>query len=441
MRTIGVRHFWLKEATMAKKLPMTWYPQNARWRKCVKGKWYTVSCKELGVAPTKEASWRAMVEWWEKKQQEAASPDLDEQRSKTRDADRLANAFESMDEDSQKRILEKIFGEDQYAQKVDQARSIAKLATAASPERTIAAQIATWQTLLRSSGSTGKLSAGRYDAYFRNIDKFAQWIGPDAAIDTIDEDKVEGYFNHLSAKIGRKEFKPSYVKNLFMTAKQFIKWMASKKLIPLPANIDERRFRFNHSSAGKIEVFTIDEVREILDRATGRMRLYLLLMIQAGFYQSDVADLRNDEIDWRKGTITRARSKTKDTGSPVVTYKLWPETLELLKRYRSDGELTLTTNRGTPLVKYDMEGEKLCRSDSIQMAWTRMGKARLPMMHLRKTAATILATHPQYKFYTDYFLAHAPDTIAKQAYVIPSDAEFADAIDWLRIVILGPKEV
>jgi integrase len=145
-------------------------------------------------------------------------------------------------------------------------------------------------------------------------------------------------------------------------------------------------------------------------------------------------------VDWKAGIITRRRSKTRERGGPVTRYKLWPETLALLKKYRSEGELVLTTSDGNPLVKYWMEGGKMRRYDAIQSAWQRMGKARLGMKHLRKTGASLLGEHPQFKFYANHFLADSPKSIADRHYVKPSDAEFFQALDWLRGQILGAEQ-
>ena len=185
-----------------------------------------------------------------------------------------------------------------------------------------------------------------------------------------------------------------------MTAKQFISRLAEMKLIPLPGNIRSRRFRFNHSAAAEIETFTVDEVRALLAACDGfseRTKLYLLLMLNCGMYQNDIAELRQDEVNWSKGTLTRARSKTRERNGPVVTYKLWPETFALLKKHRAGGELALTTDEGNPLVKYWLEDGKMRRYDAIQSAWTRLaekmgGKIRLGMKHLRKTSATMLGS-------------------------------------------------
>lgn len=192
------------------------------------------------------------------------------------------------------------------------------------------------------------MSEGRYDAYCRNIGHFIVWIGEDTTIDVIDEAKLEGFFNHLSMQIGTGKSSPSYAHTLMMTAKQFISRLAEMKLIALPGNIRSRRFRFNHSAPAKIETFRLEEVRTLLAGCDGfseKTKLYLLLMLNCGMYQNDIAELRSEELDWKKGTVTRARSKTRERHGPVVTYKLWPETFALLKKYRAKGELALTTER------------------------------------------------------------------------------------------------
>jgi hypothetical protein len=160
--------------------------------------------------------------------------------------------------------------------------------------------------------------------------------------------------------------------------------------------------------------------------------------------KNDIAELRNDEVGWKIGTITRARSKTRERHGPVVTYKLWPETFALLKKYRSTGELALTNEEGKPLVRYWLDDEgKLKRYDCVHAAWSRipiklgLAKMRLALKHLRKTSSTALGRHPQYKFYANHFLADSPRSIADRSYVIPSQEEFFSALDWLRVQLLG----
>jgi hypothetical protein len=52
---------------MPYKILMTWIPARIGWYKKYKGRLYQVSARQLGVAPTKQDSWRAANCWWEAK--------------------------------------------------------------------------------------------------------------------------------------------------------------------------------------------------------------------------------------------------------------------------------------------------------------------------------------------------------------------------------------
>jgi integrase len=429
-----------------KKLHMTWVPGSRRWRKLYKGKWYAVSCRQLGCEETKDASWRLANEWWERERgtADSAPPTEDDRRANAFKVWSMVQDWDGFDEESRERLVDSILGAGQYRKIRGQAETLVAAVKAPAAGRSVAEHVGEWENFLRSTCRAGQMSEGRFDAYCRNIDVFTRWAGPESAIDAIDESKIEGYFTHLSVQVSAGKYSPSYAHTLLMTAKQFISRLAERKLIPLPGNIRSRRLRFNHSAPRTIETFTAEEVRAMLAAAVGdRMHLYLLLMLNCGMYQNDIAELRKDEVNWSKGTVTRGRSKTRERRGPVVTYKLWPETFVLLKQYRSDGDLVLVTDKGKPLVRYWIEGESMRRYDMVQAGWVRLtkkmkaGKIRLGMKHLRKTAASTLAGHPQFKFYANHFLADSPKTVADSHYVVRSEPEFFAALSWLRGEILG----
>jgi integrase len=433
---------------MPKNYQMTWVPVSRRWRKIHRGKVFMVSCRQLGVAETKEASWKAANEWWEREQGIADLPTEGDRIARATQIGRLVKDFGRLDDNGRREAVEALLGAGSYDKLRSQANAVLASMEAPSPERTVRQQVESWTTLLHGICQSGQMSEGRYDAYCRKIRTFVNWIGPETAIDAIDEARLEGFFNHLSSRVTDGEYSPTSAHELLMTAKQFISRLAEMRLIPLPANIRSRRFRFNHSAPAKIETFTVAEVRGLLaacDSFSERMKLFLLLMLNCGMYQNDIAELRSDEVHWKAGTLTRARSKTRERGGPVVTYKLWPETLALLKKYRAEGELALTTDEGTPLVRYWLEDGKMRRYDGVQASWARLGhklggKTRLGMKHLRKTSASLLGRHPHYKFYANHFLADSPKSIADRHYVRPNDDEFFLALDWLRGQILGTKQ-
>lgn len=438
---------------MPKKAAMTWVPSGKRWLKKHQGKMYAVSCRQLNCPETREGSVAAANAWWEAKQKEieAIPPSEEDIRANAFKVWSMVQDWQQLDEASREKLVDSLIGTGQYQKIKGQADAMVAAAEKSAPaDRTVRLHVEQWQEFLRGIVQSGQMSEGRFDSYCRTIGIFRDWIGENAPIDEIDEAKLEAYFSHLSLQVGGKKYSPAYAHTLLMTAKQFISRLGELKLIPLPGNLRSRRLRFNHSAPRQIKTFTVEELRAIL-KACGvrseRLKLYVLLMLNCGMYQNDIAELKKDEVNWTKGTLTRARSKTRERHGPVVTYTLWPETLALLKKHKADtGDLVLTTENGNPLVRFWLgDGGTMQRYDCIHAAWRGMAgskdekKVRLPMKHLRKTSATILGSHPQYKFYALHFLADSPRGVADRHYIRPSDDEFAAALGWLRGEILGTK--
>jgi integrase len=314
---------------------------------------------------------------------------------------------------------------------------------ALDPDRTIGGQVKAWVRLHEAAHAAGNLSAGRYDAYKRNIGVFRDWIGPDHEVSAITAFKLEEFYTHLCIRIGGKSYSPSYGRSILGATKQFIKRLAELGLIPLPGNIASKKFKFDDGPR-EIETFSVEEVSALLAGCDGyseRTKLYLLLMLNCGMYQNDIAELKQEQVSWEKGTIKRPRSKTPK--GPVVTYKLWPETMELLRKFRSiDPELVLTTERGKPLVFYGVVDGKLERYDTIQAAYSRLTervKIAKPLKVFRKTSSSALEEHEVYGRYAQYFLAQSPGTVAERHYVRPSEEQFFAALDWLRKKLLGGR--
>lgn len=206
-------------------------------------------------------------------------------------------------------------------------------------------------------------------------------------------------------------------------------------MIAVPGNLGDRRLRF-HLVAKAIQHATIDDIKGLL-RATeqwsDRCRLYVLLALNCGMYQSDIADLQQHQVNWSNGTITRQRSKRAGKAdAQTVTYPLWPETMRLLKQERSaDGEQVLLTERHKPLVSYTEQGRQY---DVVQAAFSRVMKraqVRMPFSVLRKTSAQLLSTHQVHRHVVQYFLAHAPKTIAERHYIKPTFEQMSAALSWL----------
>ncbi|WP_020474433.1 tyrosine-type recombinase/integrase [Zavarzinella formosa] len=437
---------------MPKKSHMTWVPAGKRWMKKSQGKMYSVSCRQLNCPETREGSIDAANAWWEAKKTEIATmpPTEEEVRANAFKVWMMVQDWHQLDEASREKLVDSMIGVGKYQKIKGQADSLVAEKPAPA-DRSIGVQIENWEEFLRKICKSGQMSEGRFDSYCRAVGIFRNWIGETNPVDVIDEAKLEAYFCHLTVLVDGKLYSTAYAHTILMTAKQFISRLAELKLIPLPGNIRSRRMRFNHSAPKTIETFSPAEVRDILaacDDRSERLKLYVLLMLNCGMYQNDIAELRKDEVNWTKGTLTRARSKTRERNGPVVTYALWPETFALLKKHKAvAGDIALTTENGNPLVKFSLgEDGAMQRYDCIHAAWRGMAgskdkkSVRLPMKHLRKTSATLLGSHPQFKFFALHFLADSPRGVADRHYVKPSDEEFALALGWLRGQILGTKD-
>jgi integrase len=319
----------------------------------------------------------------------------------------------------------------------------ALMGNAGPTERSVGKQIELWLNVLRVSVSQKLMDAGRFDAYQRHIKIFEKWVGADTLVDVLNGQKLEEWWAFLSLRVGEGAYSPSYAKTIFMTTKQFVCRLGELGLIPLPGNIRSTRFKFGDGPKA-VDRLGLDDVNTLLAGCAGfsdRTRLYILLCLNCGMYQSDISDIGVDEIDWAAGTLSRPRSKTPK--GQRVKYKLWPETLKLLKKFRAQTTVlsdrgqnrVLLTEDGNPLVNCWLENAKMRRYDCIHSAFTRLFekvKLNRPIKLLRKTSASELASHPVYGAYVQYFLAHSPKGVADRHYIKPDDDQFFKALDWLR---------
>jgi integrase len=175
----------------------------------------------------------------------------------------------------------------------------------------------------------------------------------------------------------------------------------------------------------------------LISTATGQLRLHLLLMANCGFTQQDISDLHPREF--RDGCLVRKRSKTRDHENvPEVRYRLWPETLALLKEYRSDDpKHLLVTKSGRAWVHKEFKGGKFVETDSIRTLYSRHARSvgvTMSLKHIRKTSATMIDRETKsfdHRIAT-LFLGHSPRSIKDRHYSRPAEDVLDEAVKWLR---------
>jgi integrase len=307
--------------------------------------------------------------------------------------------------------------------------------------QTIKAYVARWLDIEKMRMQAGEISPGSFDNTTHCINAYRDWMGGDSSIEDIDANLWRNFFKHLMEEVARDRWSPDYAKKVLRTARRFIRSLVSEGLVQAPPNLDDRTYKFS-KKIRSIESMTPELIKLIVDKASGQLKLHLLLMANCGFTQQDVSDLRPDEVDWKKGLIKRKRSKMRrNLTVPIVTYPLWPITFELLKKHNSGNRdhVLLTKSGGVWVYRvHDEETDKQKRADSIATNYEEL-QAKLKeekieaksLKFFRKTSATLLDDHRYYGRFAVFFLGHAPSTVHRKHYSDPSDSMFRKAVHWL----------
>lgn len=241
--------------------------------------------------------------------------------------------------------------------------------------------------------------------------------------------------------------------------RRFVTWLYEQHMIEtLPRNLKskDQRKKVEH-----VEVTTFDGIKEFVDGLPVRLRTWAMLCLNCGMTAADLGKLfwadgklklgdtvgvGQDSIkimgliDATTWTIRRRRAKTgKNPKTPTVTYKLWPETIALLKDLPRDRQLVFVTETGSPLhvSKYTettKSKSKAVRKDLFGDYWRGQ---RIPLGKLRSIAANALYGDVLYRQYKDYFLAHKPNTMADKHYGKEKDDPFFRALDYIRTELFG----
>jgi integrase len=321
----------------------------------------------------------------------------------------------------------------------DAAKALRGEATA-PPERTVGAQFDIWLALKVAQAEAGNITANRAGNIRTALAHFRDFLGVDADVNTIDAARLQAFYLRVLAEVEarRKDTKAGwssdYAGRVFLTAKAFIRHLWESDLIELPKNLTSKKFSFGNGPK-TITTWTREEVRHVIGEAHGQLKLHLLLMANCGMTQKDVSDLRDEEVNWTLGTITRKRSKTKgEANVPTVCYKLWPQTFELLRQFRSGQDRVLLTTSGKPWVRARLNKGRLAAADAIHAAFIKL-RQRLKFLgrlkELRKTGATLLESHKDYCRCTTIFLDHSPRSMKDKHYAAPPQDLIDSAIAWL----------
>ena len=412
------------------RFQLTPMPPTNRWRKIYKGKTYYVGIGHCSGKSDREGYAIALGEWKTLKSKLDSTP-----------TDAETTRYEAI-QDSRKKwgelmaevppaILDTIKASAEMDRQI-----VAKVEGRKSAKNTIGKAIADFVALKMSRHVLGDLSAMRVQSISQHLRHFEKFAGGDTLITAITEVMVENYFNHLGEDVKTGNFGKTTAHDRWACFKEWVKSVyQGHKIEALPRNLNSCDLSIKKTTQ-EVSTFTDDDVKTLLNTTHEKFRLYVLLMLNCGMYSGDIAELKPCEVNWVEGIITRKRSKEKNqTNAPIVSYKLWDTTFALLKKYgKQEGDRVLYGRIGNPLVVRTFKASgKLKMNDSVYTTYVRLfpDKSRKPLKALRKTGASTLVKHKQYKWYVEYYLGHCPSTIGQKSYYTPDDAEFYEALKWL----------
>lgn len=463
---------------------MSWEGEPAfRWVKMYKGERFRVGCHELPIGPdqwSKEASGGAANEWWAKTltalqarsaeahpystviDQVTTRLDYCISHGRAEDAELLKEELQRLttnenpefddetlvetesQEELRKRKADLVFGQHEVWED--------RLERTHRPphEATVGGHVERYVKERQAEAVQGVRSHENADSIKRSLRHFTEFVGTRTPVDGITYDLWKRWFVHCQAMIvkhdtGKQDgWGVATAQKYFITVRAFVKELSERDiLLTPPKNLTSKAHTFERPER-VIPTFTGDEVRQLVGNAQGVHRLILLLMLNTGATQKDVADLRRDQVDLDAGRITRRRSKTrKKRYSRLVSYALWPETAALLREHmRPDGDRALVTKSGKPWVWTETvettTGMRLRKSDNVatifnnikrRIGWKAAAKS---VKVFRKTSATLIKRNPTYKDLRFWFLGHSERTVADIHYGDNSQAELDAAVGWLR---------
>ena len=214
----------------------------------------------------------------------------------------------------------------------------------------------------------GNLSPRTFIDYDRSCQMLIEQLGRNRSVNDLRPSDFEKLYKALSEKHGlaslggkitqvRSIFKYAYESDLIEKTVKFGPTFRS----PSSSEIRKAKAKAKHQNGAR--TFQAQEIRQMLEAATGQLKAMLLLGINAGLGNTDCANLPISALDLTNGWLDYPRPKT----GAERRIPLWPETVEALREVISDRKepnhpddagivfLTLFRQRW---VRYDIEERK-----------------------------------------------------------------------------------
>lgn len=204
----------------------------------------------------------------------------------------------------------------------------------------------------------GELSSGQFLHYRRVCGKMIETFGRQARL----EDLKPADFARLRGALG-KGCGLRTTKNRIIEARTVLKWCYESDIIDRPVKFGPafkvptaEALRREKAASGKVRHLEADQIRTLLDAGLEDIRpglrsqwkAIILMGINCAFGSADIAAIRFNVLDLKRGWHKHPRPKT----GVEREARLWPETVSAIREYLDDatvdGDLVFLNSRGKP---------------------------------------------------------------------------------------------
>jgi len=221
---------------------------------------------------------------------------------------------------------------------------------------------------------------------------FVKFIGPNREICDLSTMDLQNYRNKL-IKSGKAA---NSINNHIAAVKAMYHWAMDNEIIDKAPNLKAVK----KISAKKKErpVFTITQLRKLLNKADIQMEAMILLGLNCGFGCTDCGELKWRHLDLKNKRVIYPRGKTGVNRNLL----LWQETVDALQNIPTKGELVFYTSQGNPWVRTTEKIEngqtRYTNNNEVSKQFSKLLKKAgiktekgVGFYTLRRTAATLAA--------------------------------------------------
>ena len=302
----------------------------------------------------------------------------------------------------------------------------------------------TWK---RSQVDAGELELQSWRGYLLACERMIRVLGRDRLASDIDAQDFERLRDAMAETLG-----PAARKVEITRTKTIFRHAYESGLIEQPPRFGpgfkapSQRILRKVRNGRKPRILEAAELRTILDAATVQMRAMVLLGLNAGMGNSDLARMRRDALDLKKKWLDYPRPKT---GVPRRC-PLWPETVKAIREHLADPplpqdpantDLVFLTARGEPWVAISGKSSinRLSGRFGDFLKRLNLGRDGIGFYALRRVFRTVADETRDFPA-IDVIMGHADHTMAGHYRERIDDSRLIAVVEHVRRWLFNPKK-